>query len=139
MRRPLHIGSSADPSSSSDRLCFSTQIPELGLFIIGSPIGRVAIFALTKSGETGEFGFQLEYILPFRKGDENEIVHPQAGSGSRMVGVAVGPVQGELGDRIGMRDRRWRLIIYFTDHSMMSFELSRKRGGEDVGLGELVV
>jgi hypothetical protein len=139
MRRPIHIGSVNEPSTSSDRLCFSTQIPELGLFIIGSPIGRVAIFALTKSGETGDFGFQLEYILPFRKGDENEIVHPQADPKSRMVGVAVGPVQGELGDRRGMRDRRWRLMMYFTDHSMMSFELSRKREGGDVGLGELVV
>lgn len=138
MRRPLSIGPVAEPSVSFNRLCFSNQIPELGIFIIGSPIGRAAIFALTKSQETREYGFNLEYILPFHKYDENEIVLDQVLE-SRMVGVAVGPMQGELGRGEGMRDRRWRLMMYFSDHSMMSYELSRKRGGGDVGLGELIV
>jgi hypothetical protein len=139
MRYSLHPGPTVQSLLSHDRQCFATQIPELGIFIIGSPLGRVAIFALTKSRESRDFGFQLEYILPFYKHNENEILPPPQSSHGRMVGVAVGPVQGELGRCEESRDSRWRLLMYFKDHSLMSFELSRKRGGGDVGLGELIV
>ncbi|KAL5115807.1 hypothetical protein ACEQ8H_006302 [Pleosporales sp. CAS-2024a] len=77
MHSPLRPGcaTSNNPHSSVylDRQCFSTQVPELGIFIIGSPVGRVAVFALTKSRASGNFSFQLEYVLPFNKHDENEI------------------------------------------------------------------
>ncbi|KAH3955744.1 hypothetical protein HBH53_007770 [Parastagonospora nodorum] len=136
IRCPLHPGRATQSLHAIDRQCFSTHVPELGIFIIGSPVGHVAIFALTKSRESGEFGFELEYILPFNKRDENEVLTVPY---RRMVGVAVGPVQGELGRDEGKRGRRWRLLMYFMDHSMMSYEVARKRGSEDVGLGELVV
>jgi len=136
MRCPLTPGPATQSLDAVDRQCFSTHVPELGIFIVGSPIGRVAIFALTKSRASGEFGFELEYILPFNKRDENEVL---SGAYKRMAGVAVGPVQGELGRDEAGRGRRWRLLMYFMDHSMMSFEIGRKRGGGDVGLEELVV
>jgi hypothetical protein len=35
--------------------------------------------------------------------------------------------------------RRWRILMYYMDHSVLSFELSRPRGSESPDLGELVV
>ncbi|KAH7411550.1 hypothetical protein DE146DRAFT_602236 [Phaeosphaeria sp. MPI-PUGE-AT-0046c] len=140
MRRPLYPGPWRPNPVSYDRLCFSAQIPELGIFIVGSPLGRAAIFALTKSPNTKEgykYGFQLEYVLPFNKDDEDEILD-QGHSNRRMVGVAVGPVQGMLG-RAGGGDRTWRVLMYFTDHKVLSYELKRKRAEGTPGLGDLVV
>jgi hypothetical protein len=142
MRRPLHP-SSRDPSVGSyDRHCFSTQIPELGIFIIASPVGRAAIFALTKSRESDAYGFKLEYMVPFSSGTENEIVSP-VDSRTRLMGVAVGPVQGTF-DQYGLdvpkpRERRWRLLMYYTDHTVLSFELARRRAKGEPWLGDLVV
>jgi hypothetical protein len=139
MRHPLHP--SLPPiDASHDRHCFSTQIPELGIFIIASPIGRVAIFAITKilvAEEEWKFGFELEYILPFEK-DNEECVTGDKDAARRLVGVAASPVQGSEGLEGSGRDMKWRLMMYFTDHEVMSWEIGRKRG-EDVGLGELVV
>jgi hypothetical protein len=142
MRRPLHPGLQDQKLASYDRHCYSTHIPELGIFIIASPVGRAAIFALTKSRNPITYGFQLEYILPFASGDENEITSPEF-SNSRLVGVAAGPVQGSFdlpGERgTGPKGRRWRLLMYYMDHTVLSFEISRKRAGGDVGLGDLIV
>ncbi|KAF1918254.1 hypothetical protein BDU57DRAFT_586709 [Ampelomyces quisqualis] len=140
MRHPLHPSlrnGLFSIDAPHDRLCFSTQIPELGIFIVASPIGRVAIFALTKSltsipgsdAEQWKFGFELEYILPFEKGDERVIVGEEDGA-RRLVGVAVSPVQG------GRREGRWRLIGYFTDHRVVSWEVGRRGDG---GVEALIV
>ena len=82
---------------SCDRLCYSVQIPELGIFIVGSPQGRAGVFSLYSVVRPGqacrEYGFKLEYILPFEAHNEREVV--DVGQ-ARLVGVAVAPVQGSL-------------------------------------------
>jgi hypothetical protein len=129
----------------SHRLCFSQYILELGCFIVASPVGGAGIFAVTKSlptptssSKSGQnvqregnwkFGFRLEHILP------------SGGWNARLVGVAVGPVQGMFdaeGREWGWGERRWRVLMYYTDHSVRAFEVSRKREGGS-GVGELVV
>lgn len=35
--------------------------------------------------------------------------------------------------------RRWRLLMYYTDHTVLSFELSKKKQGESTDLSDLVV
>ncbi|KAF9701811.1 hypothetical protein EKO04_000437 [Ascochyta lentis] len=157
IRRPLHP---ADPNArwplipgSHDRHCYTTQIPELGVFIIASPNGRAGIFTLTKLRLEPHarpiHSFQLEYVLPFSNDDKDRICDVE---GARLIGVAAGPVQGmldrpgECGD--GEEDapggerkpgsRRWRVMMYFTDHTVLAFELGKRRG-EVPEVGELVV
>ena len=68
----------------------------MGVFLVGSPIGRVGVFTLYWTKDEGNpqprYGFKLEYLLPFKQDDENMVagVPPE----SRLAGVAVGPVQG---------------------------------------------
>jgi hypothetical protein len=55
----------------------------------------------------------------------------------------VGPVQGMFGKRGEegeemLQPRRWRVLVYYTDHSVLSFEVAKRRVG-DVGVDELVV
>ena len=98
MRRPLHPGPWVTTLSSLDRHCYFSQIPELGVFLVGSPIGRVGVFTLYWTKDEGNpqprYGFKLEYMLPLKQDDENMVagVPPE----SRLAGVAVGPVQGTL-------------------------------------------
>jgi hypothetical protein len=142
MRRPLHPDPWDQTVGSFDRHCFSTQIPELGIFIVASPLGRAAIFALTRARETDMYSFNLEYMVPFSSGTEEEVVSP-VDPRTRLIGIAAGPVQGMF-DRCGLegkrpRERRWRLLMYYTDHTVVSFELARRRGKGEPGLGDLVV
>ncbi|KAH7073454.1 hypothetical protein BKA63DRAFT_416438 [Paraphoma chrysanthemicola] len=157
MHQPLHPKDPGFHTGSHDRQCFHTQIPELGVFIIASPIGRAAIFSLTKlrkqqPASNGKsvygYGFQLEYILPFEAHDETQVwspTHDPDDPSVMLMGVAVGPVQGmfdkieEDGEISAPRDRRWRFLMYYTDHSVLSFEIARKRVDSDPGLGDLVV
>jgi hypothetical protein len=138
LRSPLGPAHSSKPSH---RLCFSHYIAELDVFIVASPVGRAAVFAVTKckqpgpdggAGTSWKFGFRLEHVLPVTYGFRM--------MSKRLVGVAVGPVQGMCdGEELewGWGERRWRLMMYFTDHSVVAYELSRKRNGSQVG--ELVV
>ncbi|KAI4662681.1 uncharacterized protein J4E79_003990 [Alternaria viburni] len=125
------------------------SIPELGIFIVGSPAGRVGVFSLyyTRDKNTGEprYGFKLEYLLPFRSGNETEIA---GGPNERLLGVAVAPVQGmfdpsediEVPDQEGFtKPRRWRLLMYYMDHTVLSFELSKRTVGESPSLDDMVV
>ncbi|KAI4924028.1 hypothetical protein J4E85_008187 [Alternaria conjuncta] len=151
IRRPLHPGRWVDSLMSCDRHCFFSQIPELGIFIVGSPAGRVGVFSLcyTRDENTGEprYGFKLEYLLPFRSGNEMEIA---GGPNERLLGVAVAPIQGmfdpsediEVPDQRGLlslQSRRWRLLMYYMDHTVLSFELSKRRMGESPSLDDMVV
>lgn len=160
MRRPLHTGPWAPFTGSFDRLCYFEQIPELGIFIVASPVGRAAIFSIyyVEGGEEENhprrYGFKIEYILPFLKGKETEVVSITK---ARLVGVAVAPVQGMCdvkdgggeGGRWGGKQsrargdeaevpRRWRLMMYYTDNTVLSFELEKKREGQTT-VGDLVV
>lgn len=150
MRRPLHPGPWAPFLCSGDRMCYFCQIPELGVFVVASSIGRVGVFSLYWTRKKGEvlpqYGYKLEYLLPFENGNDEEVTSVK---GARLVGVATGPVQGmfdrpeeveelTIEERI-MQPRRWRLLMYFTDHTIISFELSKRRVDNSPGLSELVV
>lgn len=158
IRRPLHPDERQNPfpfiPGSHDRHCYTTQIPELGIFIIASPHGRAGVFSLTKAPESSksrpQYSFHLEYVLPFANDDKSKILDTE---GARLIGVAAGPVQGML-DESGEVDeeeagptadsekpmsRRWRIMMYFTDHTVLAFELGKLREGETPGVGELIV
>lgn len=151
MRRPLHLGKWVPSLAPQDRHCFFSQIPELGVFIIGSPIGRAAVFSLYWTKDEGNprrrYGFKLEYLLPFKAEKENEIAGVPH---ERLVGVAVSPIQGMFDrpeERAGIvnleqgvyQPRRWRLLLYYMNHTILSFELSKPRESQSPDPGELVV
>lgn len=106
-------------------------------------------FSPAEDGEGLQYGFKLEYLLPFEAGRDTQVYdvpQPYNEPPARLVGVAVGPVQGmfdepdDQGDELwAMRPRRWRLLMYYTDHTVLSFELAKDRDGESPGLSELVV
>ena len=64
-------------------------IPELGIVIIATQIGRCAICTLTKKSDTGTPGFRVDWILPTKEQEKNGL-RPQA----TLLGIAAGPVQG---------------------------------------------
>lgn len=150
MRRPLHPDNKLRFLHPGDRMCFFHEIPELGVFIVASPVGRAGIFCTTCApGADGslEYGFKLEYLLPFEASSENEVYDVPY---ERLAGVAVGPVQGMFDkpedveregveDVWGMQPRRWRVIMYYTDHTVLSFEIAKRRVGGEPGVGDLVV
>ena len=72
-----------------DRLNMTQYIPELGIVVIATQIGRVAICSLTRKRLKGPYGLRVDWILPF---------DAQEKSGERplapLLGIAVGPVQG---------------------------------------------
>ncbi len=74
-----------------DRLNMTQYIPEIGIVVIATQIGRVAVCSLTRKGSKGPYGLRVDWILPFET---------QEKSGERplapLLGIAVGPVQGNL-------------------------------------------
>lgn len=158
IRRPLHPVERDSPwpliSGSHDRHCYTTQIPELGVFIVASPNGRAGVFSLTKTKlETQArplYSFELEYVLPFANDDENKVCDID---GAKLIGVATGPVQGMLdkpnehsaGSEDAMignsqpSNRRWRLLMYFADHTVLAFELQKRKVSEMPEVDELIV
>jgi hypothetical protein len=119
----------------------------LGVFIVASPYGRAGIFSLTcrkrKNHALSTYGIALEQILPFSRDDRKKILdHPD----TLLAGLAVGPVQGMFNNpgqhKTGGRElqcRRWRLLMYYSDHTVLSYELSKGRAMESPDVSELVV
>ena len=117
------------------------QIPSLGIVAIASQVGRVALLTMTKlsmhsEGKPSLLGFRVEHILPFQS-QEFENKRPEV----PLLGMAVGPVQGHgLGDEnICVRDtntagddrergdRRYRLLMIYYDHTVLSYEIGRRK------------
>ncbi|EDU46468.1 conserved hypothetical protein [Pyrenophora tritici-repentis Pt-1C-BFP] len=151
MRRPLHPGEWSLDLVPEDRHCYFAQIPELGVFLVGSPIGRVGVFTLYWTKDEGNpqprYGFKLEYLLPFREKNENMVVGMYLES--RLAGVAVAPVQGmfdqtsdpdpEDREEQVLQPRRWRVLLHYTDSMVLSFELSKRKTSEAPSLDEIIV
>lgn len=72
-----------------ERLNMVHQIPDLGVVIIASQIGRCALCTLTRKGKTGTLGLRVDWILPTRKQESKKLrpVRP-------LLGIAISPVQG---------------------------------------------
>lgn len=128
-----------------ERLNMVLQIPELGIVAVGNQAGRVGILTMTRWQSVIESGFKIEFILPF---------HSQEKQGCRpdmaLMGVAVGPIQGHetkpdngsaletpeatvTGPRIATRSsRRFRLMMVYYDHTLLSYEISRGPEGDEI-------
>ena len=132
-----------------DRLSMTHQIPDLGIVIVGSAMGRVAIFTLTrrvkhagtsKAKVTESCAMRLDWVLPFAS---------QEARGERpstlLIGVAVSPIQGREfspeGRSCGTASReqggRWRLILTYKDNSVLSYELWRGENEAGIKLDQL--
>lgn len=124
-----------------DRLNMHAYIPSLGIIIVASQKGRTLVLALTKvprgtpcppDVEGGRryghtvYAMRVEAVLPFAD---------QESTGERPVaplhGIAVAPLQG------GEKSGRWRLLIHYQDHSLLSYELARPKD-ESSGLVVIV-
>lgn len=119
------------------------QIPSLGIVAIASQVGRVALLTMTKlsshsKGEPSLLGFRVEHILPFQS-QEHRDERPEV----PLLGMAVGPVQGHglrdenicvsgtntAGDDGEGGDRRYRLLMVYYDHTVLSYEIWRRKEG----------
>ena len=156
LRYPLaqNIRSKLHWLTNHDRLNMTSQVPELGLVLVASQIGRVALLTLTRMRGTKHLAFRLDCILP-SKDQEERGERPMV----PLLGMAVGPIQGREckaesgGDgcspdgrgeeawRLVEGSRRYRLMLYYSDHTVLSYELSRRLGNGSSGLGgdELLV
>ena len=75
--------------SHIDRMNMTQYIPELGIVIVGTQLGRCAVITLTKHPKTGALGFRVDWIVPTKKQE-------QAGNRptAPLLGIATAPVQG---------------------------------------------
>jgi hypothetical protein len=155
MRNPVYPPNTQMPNH--DRHCYFAQIPELGVFIVASPHGRCSIFSFTQitkqDGENGMkvvYGFKQDHVLPTVEQEASaDWATMQCG---QLMGIAVGPVQGML-DKIAdpnddddnhhrqeeLKNRRWRLMMLYKDHTVLSYELSVERTDAEPTLATLVV
>ena len=120
-----------------ERLNMTAQIPELGVILIGNQAGRVGVLRATRWETLKQPGFKIECVLPF-KSQEEQGLRPK----KPLMGVAVGPIQGQenipepgsaqhisqegkLEPRTALTSsRRFRLLLVYNDHSVLSYEIS---------------
>jgi CRT10 len=84
------------PLVHMERLNMTQYIPDLGIVIIATQIGRCAVCTLTKKSDTGTTGFRVDWILPTKE-QEAQDLRPRA----PLLGIAAGPIQGR---QIGEED-----------------------------------
>ncbi|KAI7411969.1 hypothetical protein KC332_g5541 [Hortaea werneckii] len=128
-----------------DRLNMHAYIPTLGVIVLASQKGRALVLSLTKlpKGSTTSYpaemrdqrrrtiyAMRVECILPFER-QEKDGARPFA----PLHGIAAAPVQ-DGAETLGFGgQRRWRVMLTYQDHSVLSYELSRQRGAGDGGGG----
>ena len=128
-----------------DRLSMHAYIPTLGIVVLASQKGRAIVFSLARVpqsvkypegidsslGQKTNYTLRAECILPFES---------QEKAGQRpfspLHGIAVGPIQGT--ETVKNGGKRWRLMMMYQDHSVLSYELQRTKDAE-VGVGDFVV
>lgn len=131
-----------------ERLNMCAQIPALGVVVVASQKGRALVLSLSKvpadavsepqtrdrSYQQSTYAMRVECILPFFS-QERENQRPFA----PLHGLAVGPMQGS--ERPEKAQRRWRVMLMYQDHSILSYEISRRASNRDsaVDVDSLVV
>lgn len=128
-----------------ERLNMMAQIPELGIVLIGNQAGRVGILTMTRWAEKQQSAFKIEAIVPSME-EEIRGVRP----GKPLMGMAVGPMQGLErplpgessrgfcdGGRGRGGGRRFRLLMMYTDHTVLSYEIWREE--EEEGVDDVLV
>ncbi|KAK4691647.1 hypothetical protein P7C71_g5394, partial [Lecanoromycetidae sp. Uapishka_2] len=116
------------------------QIPELGVVVVGSQAGRVGILTMTHWETKKQHGFKFEAIVPF-KSQEDQGLRPKV----VLMGMTISPVQGyHLPNPNGTDEseplprmqaglsRRFRLLLIYVDHTVLSYEISRRAEDEVV-------
>ncbi|KAK5686814.1 hypothetical protein LTR17_026822 [Elasticomyces elasticus] len=120
-----------------DRLNMHAYVPALGVVVLASQKGRAVVMALTKLSKRSasypaevkenlgppktNYSMRVECILPFAHQElKNE--RPFA----PLHGIAVGPIQGT--ECLREERKRWRLMMMYQDHSVLSYEIKRQRG-----------
>lgn len=102
-------------------------IPELGIVLIGSQSGDVVIITLTQLTDPNGlqdpfFTFKQEGVLPLK--EHLDVMEKKMMTRCPLLGMAVSPVQGSVGDETRkMVGRRWRVILHYYDHTVLSYEL----------------
>jgi hypothetical protein len=74
-----------------DRLNMVLQLPELGVVVVATQIGRCAVCSLTKRTNAGTLGLRVDWILPTEK-QERKGLRPLG----PLLGIAASPVQGHF-------------------------------------------
>lgn len=140
--RAISRGVRRQTGAAPVKMSMLIKIPELSLMVVGNNYGLVALFTVTcirgklqVSGDAivpaGMPTFRIEGLLPTKtqqlKGDR-----PAA----PLMGIAASPMwehrrehrnlQGNLCDT-DLLARHFRLLLYYNDHTILSYELSRKR------------
>lgn len=132
-----------------DRMNLYCQIPEIGIVLVGSPKGRVAVLTLwqlernpfdTASKSMGDKGynflkknipsspictFRLDHLLPLKQQEEADLRPLQ-----QLVGLCASPLQGCGGTTREARRgcSNWRVLMMYRDHTILAYELSRQPG-----------
>ena len=127
------------PLQQLDRLNMVAQIPELGVVIVASQVGKAALLTMTKlRGEKLLHGFRVECRLPFESQEEARR-RPRC----FLLGIATAPLQGHETDAVGNDDRspsperagsgirgprKYRLFLTYCDHTVLTYEIARPDG-----------
>lgn len=128
-----------------DRLSMHAYVPALGVVVLASQKGRAIVLSLARVpqsmrypdeidpslGQKTNYTMRAECVLPF-KSQEKAGQRPF----SALHGIAVGPIQGTE-NRTNTGKTRWRLMMMYQDHSILSYELRRTKTA-GLGVGELV-
>jgi hypothetical protein len=123
-----------------ERLNLNAYIPELGVVVLASQKGRAIVLSLTRlsastqypaemRGNAGNTNYcmRVTAILPFAH-QERANQRPFA----LLHGIAAGPIQGS--EDVEPERRRWRLMMMYQDHSILSYELGRQKNARDSGV-----
>lgn len=111
------------------------SIPELGLVVVGNQAGDVALLTAIYEPKDDRYRYELDAILPTeaqRGKKQKPEIYP-------LMGISVGPVQGQLGTSYSpsqeahhpdtsnppRSERRYRLLLTYMDLTILSYELSR--------------
>jgi hypothetical protein len=108
-----------------DRMALHTYIPELGIVIVASHTGRCALINLLRGllpNGRGLYFWRLEKILPLAD-QEAEGHRP----GTQLIGLATSPIQGKGDLHQKLNPQRWRLMLHYRDHSILTYEIWRRQ------------
>lgn len=131
--------------SHIDRLNLTAQIPELGVVLIGSGKGRVAILTLHKIFDENSFNIRsrgtcgteihdrplytytmrMLCILPLNDQEERNQRPLQP-----LVGLATAPIHGHTSDKAMDTIKRWRIMLTYRDHTVLSYEIAGRNAQE---------